>query len=249
MHFAESSYVIFSEGDEFTTDAKPRLRLQPETWVITAKLGEYSLRMYQKDIEEKLGPGFAFAKYLCFRKGDQSRKQEFMRIYQQIPTVETEYGRFETRAEQAVPPIDLPELKAFVELTMLSCPVVPRLLGYQEGTQGKDGRVPGGFLVSVVWEKVPGEPLSQGYFWSLEFEHREAIRQEFRRVYEQLVRCGIRPCIATLSKLIYDQSSGKISAARINPDTGWSNTNFPKYGLAELPPRQDWQLHESEWKY
>lgn len=184
MHFAESSYVILSEGDEFTTDAKPRLRLQPETWVITAKLEEYSLRMYQKDIEEKLGPGFAFAKYLCFRKGDQSRKQEFMRIYQQIPTVETEYGRFETRAEQAVPPIDLPELKAFVELTMHSCPVVPRLLGYQEGTQGKDGRVPGGFLVSVVWEKVPGEPLSQEYFWSLEFEHREAIRQEFRRVYE-----------------------------------------------------------------
>ena len=59
-------------------------------------------------------------------------------------------------------------------------PVVPQLLGYQESNQPDDVIVPGGFATTIVWEKGPGVPLSQTFFWSLDENQRNDIRDEFR---------------------------------------------------------------------
>jgi hypothetical protein len=55
-------------------------------------------------------------------------------------------------------------LAAFKTLKHLACPVVPELLGYQEGTQEDNEIVPSGYEISIVWENVPGKPPSQDYF-------------------------------------------------------------------------------------
>lgn len=182
MHSAESSFLWVPEGSEITTEAKPTLQLPSRTWIITKKLEELSHFMTQQDIDHDFKPGFAAAKFLCHLK-DDPKKLAFMRIYRQIPILGTEFAPSSIRASQAMPQRSNRELMAFKTLKHLACPVVPQLLGYQEGTQGDHEIVPGGYEITIVWEKVPGEPLSQDYFWSLNEQQRDSIRAEFQRVY------------------------------------------------------------------
>lgn len=59
----------------------------------------------------------------------------------------------------------------------------PKLFGYKFGTQDRSGLVPGGFIIWLVWEIVPG--LRLGYsngvdsFWGLESFEREQVRLVF----------------------------------------------------------------------
>jgi hypothetical protein len=184
MHSAETSFLVDLEGTEVVTEAQPDFGLQTKTWVITAKLEEVSLFMSEADIKEGFAPGFAAGKFLCHLKDDSTREQGFMRIYCQIPIPGTEWKAPKARATQAAPSIELVELLAFKSFTKQSCPAVPRLLGYQEGKQADDGKIPGGFTTTIVWEKVPGVPLLRTFFWDLDEKQRDSIRQEFQRAYE-----------------------------------------------------------------
>lgn len=66
------------------------------------------------------------------------------------------------------------------------CSSVPRLPGYYERTQGQHELVPGGFAKYLVWEKVPGEPLTEEFFWNLDTRVREDIRAKFRVAFESV---------------------------------------------------------------
>lgn len=144
MHSAETLFLAGLEGTEVTTDTKPSLLLPSQTWVITEKLEETSRLMTKKDIDDGLGPPFTAAKFLCHRKNDPAKKPAFMRMYNQIPIAGTECLNSGIRANQAVPPIQHPELTALTTLKKMACKVVPDLLGYQEGQQGHDDIVPRG---------------------------------------------------------------------------------------------------------
>jgi hypothetical protein len=178
------NFLIGFEGTEVTAEAKPEFQLPTKTWIITEKLKEVSLFINRLDIDGGLKPGFAAGKFVCYLKDDATKEPAFMRIYYQIPTSGTEWSPSKDRAAQAVPPIELTELTAFQSLMKQACPVVPRLLGYQEGKQLDDGITPGGFATTIVWEKVPGVSLSQEFFWNLDKNQRDDIRSESRRVYE-----------------------------------------------------------------
>lgn len=182
MRSAKSSFIVGLIGTEITTEAKPDFQLPAKIWVITDKLEELSVSVTQEEIDWGLLPGFAAAKFLCYLKDDPTKQPAFMRIYCQIPTQGAELSKAPTT--KPVPTRELDELVAFKALMKNGCLVVPQLLGYQEGTQGNDGIIPGGFTTTIVWEKVPGVPLSQEYFWGLDRSQRDTIRAEFRRVYE-----------------------------------------------------------------
>lgn len=53
------------------------------------------------------------------------------------------------------------ELLAYQDLTSQNLGLTPNLLGYKISTQEESGRVPGGFAVWLVWEKVPGVRLEE----------------------------------------------------------------------------------------
>lgn len=184
MRSAETSFLLRLQGTEVTTTAKPDFQLLTKTWIITERLGEVSSFTYQMDIDGGIPPGFAAGKFLCHLKDDPTKEPAFMRVYYQIPTHGTEWSSYAVRASQAVPPIELAELKAFQSLMKYACPAVPRLLGYNEGKQPDDGIVPGGYATTIVWQKVPGIPLSERYFWNLDRSQRDSIREEFRTVFE-----------------------------------------------------------------
>lgn len=62
--------------------------------------------------------------------------------------------------------------------------VVPELLGYQEGQQGEDCIIPCSYITFVIWDKVPGVPLSADAFWALDLKSRQAIRERFREDFQ-----------------------------------------------------------------
>lgn len=64
------------------------------------------------------------------------------------------------------------------------CTSVPRFLGWDEKKQGERDLVPGGYIKYLVWEKVPGESLTQEVFWSLDRRTRDDIRDKFRVAFE-----------------------------------------------------------------
>lgn len=186
MHDEESSeFLCDLEGTDVTLDPPsdlPLHHLPPQTWVIDKRLSERSYWMTQQEVTEGLGLPYAAAKFLCHNKDDPSQKA-FMRIYLQIPISGTQYRSSEIRRKQAADPQSHVELTSLRALSKLRCDVVPKLLGYREGKQAEDGIVPGGYITYVVWEQVPGEPLRPEFFWGLDLESRQAIRDKFREAY------------------------------------------------------------------
>ncbi|OQE40932.1 hypothetical protein PENCOP_c005G06653 [Penicillium coprophilum] len=198
MHQVTTPFLASLEGSELPTDVDPYFSLPTQTWVITQHLEESALLMNQKEVERH-GSVSTMAKLLCYRKVDITQKLAFMRVYRQIPTIGTEYSKPEIRGLQAMP-----------KLKSMACNVTPALLGYKKAQQDNDDPIPGGFSIYIVWDKVPGESLSDKYFWSLSRDARDGIRREFRRVNEQFLPWGIEPTSPTTTNLIYDQVSGSM---------------------------------------
>ncbi|KOS36270.1 hypothetical protein ACN38_g13002 [Penicillium nordicum] len=179
----------------------------------------------------------------------------FMRIYHQIPITGTEDADLATLAQQIQPPEVCGELEAFRLLMSQGCSSVPRFYGYCEKQQGEHDLVPRGFVKYVVWEKVPGEPLTEEFFWSLDPGTREDIRVHFRAAFEEMLRCGVKPQMSRISKIIYDQSTGnvRISGFRrgwpIRDKLEWSDTRYVEYRLAKRHHDRDWPSDPRKWKY
>lgn len=167
----------------FHSSSKSSIHFDTQTWITMEKLSESPSQSTQKDIDDGLVPSYSAAKFLCCRADDPT-KIAFMRIYLQIPIAGTEFLNPRARAKQAIPPHPHTELSVLKILKQMECDVVPDLLCYQEGVQDQDGIVPGGYVTHLIWDKVPGESLDAQMFWSLDFPSRQAIRAQFRNVYE-----------------------------------------------------------------
>jgi hypothetical protein len=179
-----AEFLCGFEGTDITLDppSEPPLYLPRQTWAIDKKLSERSQPMTQQDFTDGLGLPFAAAKFLCHRKENPSKKA-FMRIYLQIPVIGTQYQSPRIRRKQAAEPQPHVELTTLKALKKPECDVVPDLLSYQERKQGEDSIVPGGYITYVVWDKVPGEPLSEEEFWELDLKSRQTIRDKFLETF------------------------------------------------------------------
>ncbi|RHZ60836.1 hypothetical protein CDV55_103531 [Aspergillus turcosus] len=153
------------------------------TWVITEKLSERAVPLTDDDVKMGTGSPLTVGKFLCHLAEDPTQIA-FMRVYQQIPITGTEDADHDTLARQAVPPEVCGELECFKLLQSGGCSAVPRFLGHAERIQGEHELVPGGYVRYLVWEKVPGEPLTEEFFWGLDDTARKDIRSKFRAAYE-----------------------------------------------------------------
>jgi len=113
-----------------------------------------------------------------------------MRVYMQIPYVHTETEDSASRAAQANLMFRPAELEAYSDLSRdpKVSRFTPKLLGKKLSVQNSSGFVPGGFIVLVVWEKVPGLTLrdkmgNTAAFWSLPRRSRSKIRSAFEKTF------------------------------------------------------------------
>ncbi|KAF3029126.1 hypothetical protein E8E15_011099 [Penicillium rubens] len=223
------------------------------SWIITEKLSERAVHLAQEDVDMGVGSPMTVGKFLCHLEEDPTQIA-FMRIYYQIPISGTEDADLATLAQQIQPPEVCGELEAFRLLMSQGCSSVPRFLGYCEKTQGEHDLVPGGYIKYLVWEKVPGEPLTEEYFWSLDPLVREDVRAKFRVAFEEMLRCGVKPQLPRISKIIYDQATGnvRISGFRrgwpILDKLQWSDTRYVAYRLAKRPDERDWRSRPEKWE-
>lgn len=189
-----------ASGSRRATSTEPRPRSHrlpsPETasvvttmsensrvWVIKEKLEERIAYLTAAQVKMGCGSSRTVGKFLCYPL-DDPEQIAFMRIYQQIPIAGTEDADLTTLAQQAVQPPVCGELESLRRLKSRGCGAAPRLLGHAEITQGQKDLLPGGYVQYVVWEQVPGVPLTEELFWSLDRSARDEIRSKFRAAYE-----------------------------------------------------------------
>lgn len=157
------------------------------TWVQTWVLGKYlsgdDHRYTQADAMDADTNSFTVAKFACHLDGDASVKG-FIRVYRQIPNINTELDSPEEKRSQAAKkPQKHREFQALLDLR--DSGVVPSLLAWEVGKQGDDGQVPGGYFIHFVWAKVPGKSLNSDVVWKVfDLEKRENIREQFRIAYQ-----------------------------------------------------------------
>ncbi|KAJ5774791.1 hypothetical protein N7457_009687, partial [Penicillium paradoxum] len=199
------------------------------------KLDECPTILTEREIANVLGPSYVAGKFLCRLSGsDTPRELAFMRIYKQIPIAGTEYEAPIIRAVQATGRLNIKSWPSKRTAVILS----PKLLGYQLGKQGETDLVPGGYILYLVWEKVPGESLDFHRFWSCPFSERQEFRAKFRRAYETLVRFGYRPQMPGLPKIIYEWATGEMHisgfrcAVPTDPSQNWNDLIYVQYSLA-----------------
>ncbi|KAJ6102057.1 hypothetical protein N7486_004484 [Penicillium sp. IBT 16267x] len=221
-----AEFLCGLEGTDVTLDppSDPPLSLPRQTWVIDKKLSERSSWMMQQEVTDGFGVPYVAAKFLCHHKGNPSKKA-FMRIYLQTPVIGTQYQSPQIRRKQASKPRPRRELKTLEALKKLECDVVPDLLACGDGKQGEDSIVPGGFITYVVWDKVPGEPLSAEEFWELDLASRQAIRDKFVKPF-RFPRAG-----------------------RIDTNEEWHDKYYVLFDLAKPSPKTDWAKDTTGWTW
>lgn len=183
---SNSSQVLSGlEGTQITMNSLPQppINLMPKTQEIVEKIEEDTVTQSEQNVIDGRGPVYVARKFLCRPSGAQG-PLAFLRIYQQIPQLRTEFRKPEVRAAQATGPFEPAELQALKHFKKEGCNVVPELLGYQFEKQDKKDIIPGGFITYVMQKKVSSEPLVFTRFWNWTFSEREDIHVKFRQIFK-----------------------------------------------------------------
>ncbi|OOF95217.1 hypothetical protein ASPCADRAFT_406036 [Aspergillus carbonarius ITEM 5010] len=185
------------------------IQLEKHTWVIKEKLNEINQQLDEEDIPIANGPGYACARFLVEKELPTTATppiQAFMRTYLQVPIGGTEADPPATRARQATMEFYPRELEGLQRCTTSG--VTPVLWDQKWERQGEEGVVPGGFILRIVWEIVPGMRLGDVYgstvFWTLDEKKREVIRGNLNR------RGGYQPAIASGKSLVWNSDTGTL---------------------------------------
>ncbi|KAK5791716.1 hypothetical protein VI817_007025 [Penicillium citrinum] len=129
-------------------------------WKVLERLEQDNFQTEQKTSTiSPSTPSHATLTLRCVRFGNEaSTSESFMRVYMQIPHIHTETEDSASRAAQANLMFRPAELDAYSDLSRdpTVSKFTPKLLGKKLSVQSSSGFVPGGFIVLVVWEKVPG---------------------------------------------------------------------------------------------
>ncbi|KAJ5881012.1 uncharacterized protein N7473_012065 [Penicillium subrubescens] len=141
-------------------------------WKILEKLNEHDFQVHKGEYDANGARSYASAKLLCRDPRDCKR----------TAFITTEMDDADTGGQQATV-YTPPELTALLDLTRKRSSNTPKLFGYKIGTQDRLGLVPGGLIIWLVWEIVPGLRLGDSdgadSFWGLESSEREQVRSVF----------------------------------------------------------------------
>ncbi|KAJ5707140.1 hypothetical protein N7488_006941 [Penicillium malachiteum] len=173
-----------------------------------------------------------------------------IRVYLQVPYINTELEAPDIRAEQAVD-FHPNELKAYKIITAdkYVSEFTPKLLAYEEGKQENWGLIPEGFHITIAWEILPGvrlgvpDLLAEHLFWKLNRYHRDKVRTQFKDQFMHMKRLGVFPAVTDMSDLLYDKPKERpywvnFYDAEFAENVTWNDVELVIFGLAK-PPKGD----------
>ncbi|OJJ77943.1 hypothetical protein ASPBRDRAFT_655931 [Aspergillus brasiliensis CBS 101740] len=220
-------------------------------WLVLSQKEEYEFQGSEKDDPKWTGPSYACIQLKVRQVGSKPPVNEYMRVYKQISTKEIVADRPEVRARQAQALVP-PELKAYRQLTRNESTFIPKLLDSLEGRQNFYGFVPGGFVVWIVTEQVPGVRLgnsvSDETFWSMEPSVRAEIRASFKEGYVKMLRWGWLPLYNCCGDLVWNADSSTVyfvnwfmAVQLVTPQT-WTDHCYANAGLVKVPVTNDFRF-------
>ncbi|KAJ5146567.1 uncharacterized protein N7515_001131 [Penicillium bovifimosum] len=144
-----------------------------------------------------------------------------MRVHMQVPHPGTEYGDIEDLRLQA----NLcrhTEVQALMDFHNANATMTPALLGIKVDIQGSDGCVPGGYIVFIVFEEVPGIRLADDqsapypgfplhtFFRRFERKQRDVIREQFDKADRELAKIDWLLDEPWADHLVWDSNTSKL---------------------------------------
>jgi hypothetical protein len=193
---------------------------QSITWTIEDKVSQHTR---QREAPQPGEPGFkpSSAEATFHVRRDSNGQIAFMRVHMQVPHPGTEYEDIEDRRLQASL-CPHTEVQALMDFHNANATMTPALLGIKEEFQGSDGCVPGGYIVFIVFEKVPGIRLADDqsapypgfplhtFFRRFERKERNAIREQFDKADRELARIDWLLDEPWADHLVWDSKTSKL---------------------------------------
>ncbi|PYH91863.1 hypothetical protein BO71DRAFT_411454 [Aspergillus ellipticus CBS 707.79] len=209
-------------------------------WIILETINEQVFQTHEQSPPNSTS--FACTRLLCTEA--ETGMQAHMRIYKQIPIEGTEAEPAAIRAQQASSCYPR-ELKALHTLTQKRSVITPRLLDSKNDRQESTGLVPGGFVLWVVWELLPGirlgNHLGGSKFWDMERTQRDTIREAFKEGIMKLYLWGYYPHFGRCRSLVWNAQTsnlyfvGFFMANSVSRPETWSPAIWAEWGLARPP--------------
>ncbi|KAL2220493.1 hypothetical protein M432DRAFT_320765 [Thermoascus aurantiacus ATCC 26904] len=143
------------------------------------------------------------------------------------------------RAQQAVAtvgPYAHREIAALEELTRAGCSCTPTLLARKNERQGSHMWIPGGLMVYILMEKLPGVCLDT--FFSLDRAERDGVRRSFQEAWEECRARGVIPKDRGSQNLLWHRAARKCYIVdferwrRAKPTDEWDDSEYPLWDLA-----------------
>ncbi|WEW59581.1 hypothetical protein PRK78_005055 [Emydomyces testavorans] len=181
-------------------------------WKVRGKICEKALLYLYREIEIPGQPAEAQGVYHCQQtEGDDVGKEAIMKIRMQLPPdprIASPDPKERAKFAQRNPGINsVQEVTSLERLTAANCPFAPKLFAWQVCFQSSEQWVPGGYIMVIVMEKVPGISLER--FWARPFPEREKIRLSFRRSLTMLYDLRIDHYDPQPENLIYDANEDR----------------------------------------
>ncbi|KAJ9314530.1 hypothetical protein DTO271D3_5268 [Paecilomyces variotii] len=215
----------------------------PSTWTLVEKMSERDDQDDEDQYQEDPAPSSAWALFQC-RENNHSNNTAIMKIYMQIPYAGSEFELPTVRRRQAdgFDRFAHNEFRSLKTLTSNHCESTPSLLDYKYEKQDDFGPVPGGFILYLLMNELPGVRLTDDGFGNLERAERDKIRQSFKVAWEDCIRCGAYNFESDISNLLWDKQLersyivGHQMSRPSRPEDVWRDVWWLTWGLARGHP-------------
>ncbi|OGM43522.1 hypothetical protein ABOM_008071 [Aspergillus bombycis] len=238
------------------------------TWTLTKVISEKNSQASGDDFYKHRVIGGAYGTFLCHDLLDGTRRG-VMKIFMQyiplprpnealhsscilrVPFEGTEYAPAEFRASQASASYGrdffiTSQVDALRTLTINGCQSTPSIMIMKNDLQKETDPVPGGYILFILMNYLPGVQLSEAIFWGLDASGREQIRQAFKLAWLDCLSSGILPALQDIEHVFWDGAANKayITSFRMSEPAGadivWRDTQWIAWDMAKPQDKYGW---------
>ncbi|KAK2757286.1 hypothetical protein FQN54_004800 [Arachnomyces sp. PD_36] len=205
-----------------------KLDFANSTWLVEEKLSTKTI--------ESLLPCQATAVYRCRQIEPASGKEGIIKIHMQIP--HSGGPSVKQAANEEITRINIcakTEIDFLTHLTKHGCRSTPRLISHTLIRQTEEMRLPGGYIIFLLMEKLPGKTIFD--FWNYDLGTRNRIRAAFKSAWMEMNSACVRHNDTAIRNILWDEEAEKCyildfeDAEFIDSPTNWPTHEFSYWEL------------------
>ncbi|KAE8150644.1 hypothetical protein BDV25DRAFT_139642 [Aspergillus avenaceus] len=215
-------------------------------WTLTELLRETAYQAEAVDYYKRSEISGGRGTFVCMNTNNETR---IMQVYMQLPFQGSECAPAEVRGQQASPNpecLSSSEINDFTTLTENGCRSTPNILRIRYDLQDAAGHIPGGYIVFMLLNWLPGIRLSEQFFWKLPDGQRWQVRNAFKAAWLDCVASGICPGIPDPEHLLWDEATNTIYITEFEESypadetSVWRDIEWIAWCMAKPPKYYRW---------